>query len=66
MPDNVSKLFRKLIESLLITHAECKLNQTGRLTDTNSSNINPNQAFEQVWCANLTRHHHHHHHHTSA
>ena len=61
MPDNVSKLFRKLIESLLITHAECKLNQTGRLTDTNSSNINPNQALEQVWCANLTRHHHHHH-----
>ncbi|CAF1399429.1 unnamed protein product [Adineta steineri] len=31
LPDNCSELFTQLIESLLITHAECKLNEFGHL-----------------------------------
>lgn len=58
VPDNASKLFRKTIESLLMTHAECKLNQTGHLLPARpgqSSNTNPNRSLESVWCVNLTR-----------
>ncbi len=56
VPDHVSKLFRKLIESLLITHAECKLNETGHLLSASrqSSNVNPNRLLENIWCVNLT------------
>ena len=54
VPNNASKLFRKLIESLLITHAECKLNQTGHLVPDQSSNVNPNRPLENIWCVNLT------------
>jgi hypothetical protein len=52
VPDNSSKLFRKLIESLLITHAECKLNEIGNMIQTNT---NPNRALRGTWCANLIR-----------
>lgn len=60
VPDNASKLFRKLIESLLITHADCKLNQIGHLlsrsqVDDSSSNVNPNDSLKNIWCSNLTR-----------
>lgn len=57
VPNNVSKLFRKLIESLLITHAACKLNQSGHLVRSDQQmNVNPNRALENNWCVNLTHH----------
>lgn len=57
LPDNASKLFRKLIESLLITHAECKLNQMGHLlTNHTTSTINPNRSLEKSWCVNIMHH----------
>ena len=53
MPNNSSELFRQLIESLLITHAECALNEIGHLVYEVSD---PNCALQNTWCANLTRH----------
>ncbi len=50
-PDKCSELFRHLIESLLITHAECKLNDIGHL---DYENFDPNSALHSSWCANLT------------
>ena len=52
VPDNISELFQQLIESLLITHAECKLNDIGHLVYDNSD---PNRTLQGSWCANLTR-----------
>ena len=53
VPDNASELFGQLIESLFITHAECKLNQSGHLVN---ENIDRNRhAFQGSWCTNLTR-----------
>ena len=57
LPDNASKVFRKLIESLFITHADCKLNQMGHLLSNQiAANTNPNRSLESVWCVNMTHH----------
>jgi hypothetical protein len=52
MPEQCSTLFRLFVESLLITHAECKLNQEGHLV---RECIDPNRNLPSSWCANLTR-----------
>lgn len=52
VPDRCSVLFQQLIESLFITHAECKLNELGHLAEEPSD---PIQALHGSWCANLTR-----------
>ena len=52
VPDTTSELFQQLIESLLITHAECKLNDIGHLV---YDNADPNRTLPGSWCANLTR-----------
>jgi hypothetical protein len=53
VPDNCSELFQQVIESLFITHAECKLNEWGHLV---SESIIPKSELHGPWCANLTRH----------
>ncbi len=55
VPDKCSQLFQYLIESLLITHAECKLNHIGHLIYENHyENSDPNRTLNNSWCANLT------------
>ena len=55
VPNKCSELFQCLIESLLITHAECKLNNIGHLVyETIYENSDPNRALHKTWCANLT------------
>ncbi|CAF1465715.1 unnamed protein product [Adineta steineri] len=54
LPDNCSELFTELIESLLITHAECKLNEFGHLVYEPSD---PNGDLHDSWCINLIRRH---------
>lgn len=51
VPNHTSELFGQLIESLFITHAECKLNKIGNLV---YDNADPNHALRGSWCANLT------------
>lgn len=53
VPDTASELFGQLIESLFITHAECKLNQTGHLVNENVDEHR--HALPGSWCTNLTR-----------
>ncbi len=44
MPDFCSEILRRLIESLFITHAESKLNETGHLIE------NPNiQTYQPLF-----------------
>ena len=52
LPDSCSELLRQLIESLLITHTECKLNELGHLVGAMSP---PDPTAHGLWCANLTR-----------
>ena len=52
VPDRCSDLLRQLILSLLITHADCHLNKTGRLVNENSYRPHPVRG---QWCANLVR-----------
>lgn len=53
LPDDCSDLLRQLILSLLITHADCRLNKTGRLT--NEIIGRPPPPVRSQWCANLVR-----------
>ncbi|CAF3908737.1 unnamed protein product [Adineta steineri] len=52
LPDHCSKLFRLFIQSLFITHAECKLNQVGHLVYEYSD---PNYILSDSWYINLAR-----------
>ncbi len=52
VPSKSSDLFHLFIESLFITHAECKLNEIGDLVYEKSD---PNSALNNTWCASLTR-----------
>lgn len=52
VPEHPSELFGQLIESLFITHAECKLNEIGHLVN---EHVNRNRSPRGSWCANLTR-----------
>ena len=52
VPEQCSSLFGLFVESLLITHAECKLNQAGHLLGEYDD---PNGTLPTVWCANLVR-----------
>ncbi|CAF1450870.1 unnamed protein product [Adineta steineri] len=52
LPDHCSKLFRLFIQSLFITHAECKLNQMGHLVYEYSD---PNYILSDSWYTNLER-----------
>lgn len=52
VPENCSELFRQLILSLFITHADCDLNKTGRLIN---EIIYREYTIRGYWCADLVR-----------
>ncbi len=44
MPENGSTVLRQIVESLLITHTEAKLNSSGCLVNNNNNNNNYNNS----------------------
>ncbi len=50
VPETGSKVLRRIVESLLITHTEAKLNSSGRLVGNNGGNHQ-----NVVWCEGLVR-----------
>ncbi len=64
MPENGSTVLRQIVESLLITHTEAKLNSSGCLVNkSNNGNNNHNDADADAssrhqnvaWCEGLVR-----------
>jgi hypothetical protein len=51
VPNPCSETLRRLIESLFITHAECKLNQTGHLIQNISIQID-NTSYNRAHAYN--------------
>lgn len=52
VPEPCSEMFRQLVLSLFITHADCDLNQTGRIVDETIYREYPLRGF---WCSDLLR-----------
>ncbi len=54
VPNNSSDFVRRFVESLLITHTECKLNTAGRLSLTTEMDMN-NPLAHGLWYETLVR-----------
>ena len=52
VPENCSELFRQLVLSLFIAHADCGLNKTGRIID---EDVFREYCVRGYWCAHLVR-----------
>ncbi len=53
MPETGSKVLRRIIEALFITHAETKLNSASNLVKTNKTKVSMHDNV--VWCEGLVR-----------
>ena len=62
VPVDAVDVVRKLVEALLITHTETKLNTASRLLRTEDSDEDQDDALllnRGDWCLNLAAHHYH-------